>query len=114
MMKVPRELSQKDIFILKQVAPECKGLDCAGSGAPYKSILPPLANHFATNETDFRERLDKLGTEDLQYLLLLIEDGSESLSCVPPHYMQVFIDLVNERLKLSLTKESFYTVMKEC
>ncbi|WP_370573171.1 hypothetical protein, partial [Methanomethylovorans sp.] len=91
---MPRELSQKDINLLKQVAPECKGLDCAGSGAPYKSILPPLANHFATSEKDFRERLEKLGQEDLEYLLSLIQNGSESLGCVPPHYMQVFIDLV--------------------
>jgi hypothetical protein len=111
---MPRDLSQKDIDLLKQVAPECKGLDCAGSGAPYKSILPPLANHFATDENDFRKRLEKLGTEDLQYLLSLTENGSESLNCVPPLYLQVFIDLVNERLKLSLTKESFYSVMEEC
>ena len=109
-----RDLSQKDIDLLKKVAPECKGLDCAGSSAPYRSILPPLANHFATDENDFRERLEKLGSEDLQYLLSLINNGSESLNCVPPHYLQVFIDLVNERLKLSLTKESFYIVMKKC
>lgn len=109
-----RDLSQKDIDLLKQVAPECKGLDCAGSGAPYRSILPPLANHFATDESDFRKRLEKLGTEDLQYLLSLTQNGSESLNCVPPQYLQVFIDLVNERLKLSLTKESFYNFMKEC
>ncbi|HML27180.1 MAG TPA: hypothetical protein PKC27_10920 [Methanomethylovorans sp.] len=109
-----RDLSQKDIDLLKQVAPECKGLDCAGSGAPYRSILPPLANHFATDENDFRKRLEKLGTEDLQYLLSLTQNGSESLNCVPPQYLQVFIDLVNERLKLSLTKESFFNFMKEC
>ena len=110
---MPRDLSQKDIDLLKQVAPECKGLDCAGSGAPYRSILPPLANHFATDENDFRKRLEKLGTEDLQYLLSLTQNGSESLNCVPPRYLQVFIDLVNERLKLSLTKESFFNFMKE-
>ena len=109
-----RDLSQKDIDLLKQVAPECKGLDCAGSGAPYRSILPPLANHFATDENDFRKRLEKLDTEDLKYLLSLTQNGSESLNCVPPQYLQVFIDLVNERLKLSLTKESFFNFMKEC
>jgi hypothetical protein len=106
---VPRELSQKDIDLLKQVAPECKGLDCAGSGAPYKSILPPLANHFATSEKDFRERLEKLGIEDLQYLLSLIENGSESLSCVPAHYMQVFIDLVIEKLGEEKARAVFRT-----
>jgi hypothetical protein len=106
---MPRELSQKDVELLKKVAPECKGLDCAGSGAPYKSILPPLANHFATSETDFRERLEKLNIEDLEYLLSLIENGSESLTCVPPHYMQVFIDLVTEKLGEEKSRTVFRT-----
>ncbi|MGB3907423.1 MAG: hypothetical protein WBL02_03205 [Methanomethylovorans sp.] len=111
---MPRDLSQKDIDLLKLLAPECKGLDCAGSGASYRSILPPLANHFASDEHDFRKRLEKLSTEDLQYLLSLTKNGDESLNCVPPRYLLIFIDLVNERLKLSLTKESFFNVMGKC
>jgi hypothetical protein len=106
---VPRDLSQKDIDILKQLAPECKGLDCAGSGAPYKSILPPLANHFAKDENDFRERLEKLGQENLEYLLSLIQNGSESLSCVPPGYMQIFINVVTEKLGTEKAKAAFRT-----
>lgn len=106
---MPRQLSQKDIEILKHVAPECNDLDCAGSGSSYKSILPPLANHFAVNESDFKDRLEKLTLEDLQYLLSLIENGSESLSCVPPHYIQVFIDLVTEKLGPEKAKAVFRT-----
>ena len=112
-IKMPRELSQKDIDILKQLAPECKGLDCAGSGAPYRSLLPPLANHFATNENDFRERLEKLSTKDLQYLLLLIENGSESLGCVPPDYMQVFVDLVVKKLGEEKARAVFRTYLMD-
>jgi len=109
---MPRELSQKDMDLLKKVAPECKGLDCAGSGAPYRSILPPLANHFAKTEDDFRERLEKLSKEDLQYLLSLIENGSESLGCVPPLYMQVFIDLVVEELGKDKAGDVFRTYIQ--
>ena len=110
---MPRELSQKDMDLLKKVAPECKGLDCAGSGAAYRSILPPLANHFATDENDFRERLEKLSTEDLQYLLLLIEDGSESLGCVPPHYMQEFVDQVVKKLGEEKARAVFRTYLMD-
>lgn len=106
---MPRQLSLKDIEILKNLAPECNDLDCAGSGSRYKSILPPLANHFAVNENDFKDRLERLTLEDLQYLLSLIETGSESLSCVPPHYMQVFIDLVTEKLGQEKARSVFRT-----
>ncbi|MEZ5336479.1 MAG: hypothetical protein R2741_15305 [Methanolobus sp.] len=92
-----RELSPRDIEVLKTVAPECRDLECAGSSAPYKSILPPLSNHLAKNEEDFKNRIAKLNDQDLEYLLSLIKTGEESLGCVPPHYMKLFLELIEER-----------------
>ena len=43
---MPRELSEKDIAILKKLAPECGDLTCSGSGHMFHSILPPVSNHF--------------------------------------------------------------------
>ncbi|WP_292470843.1 hypothetical protein [Methanolobus sp.] len=93
-----RELSPRDIEVLKKVAPECAGLECAGSKAPYKSILPPLSNHFAKSEEDFRNRISALDDDDLDYLLSLIKTGEESLGCVPPHYMTVFLEFIGEKV----------------
>lgn len=95
---MPRVLNERDITILKKSAPECTGLFCAGSGGPYRSILPPLANHYAADPADFRRRLEQLNDDDLQYLVGLILDGSESLGCVPPGYLELFLTFVAERL----------------
>lgn len=36
--------------------------------------------------------------DDLRYLAGLILDGSESLGCVPPDYIEVFLTFVDDRL----------------
>jgi hypothetical protein len=93
-----RILSETDIGILKTVAPECEGYLCSGSGMMYRSILPPLANHYAKDADDFRRRINLLSRYDLEYLVRLILSGEESLGCVPFEYIGVFIDTVSEKL----------------
>lgn len=93
-----RILSERDMTILKKSAPECTELVCAGSGGPYRSILPPLANHYATDAEDFGKRLERLDDDDLRYLVGLVLDGSESLGCVPPGYIEIFLTFVDTRL----------------
>ncbi|KUK60807.1 MAG: hypothetical protein XD82_1478 [Methanoculleus marisnigri] len=85
-------------MILKKTAPECTGLMCESSGGPYRSILPPLANHYAVDPAEFWERLEQLNDDDLQYLVELIQDGSESLGCVSPGHLAVFLTLIADRL----------------
>jgi len=93
-----RELSEKDWTLLKTLAPECDAVVCVSSGFVYRSILPPVANHYANDEQDFLERLSRLSNEDLRYLVSLVNDGSESLGCVEPKYAEIFIDFVRNRL----------------
>jgi len=93
-----RILSERDAAVLKKAAPECMGLVCSGSGGPYRSILPSFANHYATDAEDFRIRLERLDDDDLRYIVELILDGSESLGCVPPGYIEVFLTFVDDRL----------------
>jgi len=111
-----RELSAKDIEILKKLAPECAGLECAGSRAPYRSILPPLSNHFATDAEDFTRRIAVLDDEELLYLLSLIKSGEESLGCVQPHYMEIFLNFIEERLDTKTAEEimGIYMAGQEC
>lgn len=93
-----RLLSETDIGILKTVAPECEGYLCSGSGITYRSILPPLANHYSKDADDFLRRIKLLSIYDLEYLVRLILSGEESLGCVPFEYIGLFIEYVSEKL----------------
>ncbi|MDD1655767.1 MAG: hypothetical protein LUO87_00115 [Methanomicrobiales archaeon] len=95
---MPRELNDRDREILKKLAPECTELICQGSGVPFRSLLPPVANHFARDEADFRERIERLTDGELRYLSDLVLAGEESLGCVPPDFLEIFLWRVAERL----------------
>lgn len=102
---MPRELSDRDLEILRKLAPECTDLMCRGSGLTIRSLLPPLANHYTSDALDFVARLERLSDGELEYLLSLIRDGSESLGCVPPDYMSGFVDLMRTRLGMPAAAE---------
>lgn len=93
-----RTLSEKDVEILKKLAPECADVTCAGSGFDYQSILPPVSNHYALNDDDFEERLNRLNIFDLKYLAEVILDGSESLGCIQPEHAEILVRLMKERV----------------
>ena len=95
---MPRELSEKDIRILQKLAPECGDLTCSGSGHMFHSILPPVSNHFASDVADFRQRIGRLSDEELSYLVTVIEEGGESLGCMPVEDIESLVNLVSERL----------------
>lgn len=99
-----RNLTEKDIALLKKLAPELEVIICERSKVPFKSILPPLSNHFASDVEDFERRLRNLQTEELAYLVDMVLEGLESLSCVPPDYVEVFISLVEERISKGLAE----------
>jgi hypothetical protein len=91
---MPRDLSPKDQEILVKLAPECADLVCNGSGELFHSVLPPVANHFAEDPDDFADRIARLSTEELSYLVGLIEEGSESLGCIDPAFAdRLFSDI---------------------
>lgn len=102
---MPRELDEKDLEILKKVAPELEKLICSGSGVEYRSILPPLANHISRDELDFENRLAKLSIKELQYLCDLALDGRESLGCLEPEYAEVFFNMVSDKISSDLAKK---------
>jgi len=95
---MPRELSEKDIEILKKLAPECGDLTCSGSGHMFHSILPPVSNHFAEDNNDFIQRINRLTDEELIYLTEIIQTGEESLGCLPIEDVEAFVRLVHDRL----------------
>jgi hypothetical protein len=95
---MPRELDEKDIAILKKLAPECGDLTCSGSGHVFHSILPPVSNHFAEDNNDFIARIGRLSDDDLTYLTGMIEKGLESMGCMPVEDVEALVKIVHDRL----------------
>lgn len=95
---MPRELSPRDLDILRKLAPELESVICSGSGVEFRSILPPVSNHFAMDEEDLAERLERLSADDLSYISDLIADGSESLGCLGPEAAEVFFEILERKL----------------
>ncbi len=89
-----RKLSEKDISILKKMAPEIEGK----TRMEYRSILPPVSMHFAEDGEDFRQRLERLDGPELSYLVGRILDGTECLLCISPESAGIFIDMLEEKL----------------
>ena len=95
---MPRELDEKDIAILKKLAPECGDLTCSGSGHMFHSILPPVSNHFSEDSADFLRRISLLSDEDLKYICALIIKGEESMGCLPVEDVEAFVHHIHDRL----------------
>jgi hypothetical protein len=59
----------------------------------YMNILPPVANHYSRNVSDFEKRLQKLSVDDIKYLADKIIDGSEGVGHLHPHYAEAFFTI---------------------
>ena len=100
-----RTLSSRDMEILNKLAPELCDPLCPGSGHEFFSILPPVSNHFAADEKDFARRLRSLSREDLEYLVDLILDGSESIGCISPEHIVVLAEYVADTLSFEKAEQ---------
>jgi hypothetical protein len=100
-----RELSEKDIAILKKLAPECGDLTCGGSGHQFHAILPPVSNHFAESAEDFTGRISRLSDEELAYITEKILTGEEGLGCVEPEDAEALVKLVHDRISPEMAKK---------
>jgi hypothetical protein len=99
-----RTLSERDIGILRKLAPEVEELICSGSGVEYRSILPPVSRHYSEDEADFAARLERLDADDLKYLVGAIEDGSESLGCMPPEDVESLVRIITAKISAEVAK----------
>jgi hypothetical protein len=101
---MPRELDEKDITILKKLAPECGDLTCSGSGHMFHSILPPVSNHFSEDSDDFIGRINRLSDEELTYITDMIQKGEESMGCLPVEDVEALVKLIHDRLSPEIAK----------
>ena len=113
---MPRELSEKDIAIVKKLAPECGDLTCSGSGHMFHSILPPVSNHFSEDTDDFIQRISRLSDDELTYITEMILKGEESMGCLPLEDVEAFVHLIHERLSKEIAQKviASYESGSEC
>lgn len=113
---MPRELDEKDIAILKKLAPECGELTCSGSGHMFHSILPPVSNHFSEDSEDFIRRISCLNTEELTYITDMIRKGEEGLGCLPVEDVEAFVHYVHDKISPEVAQAviSAYESGNEC
>src|SRR5512137_628363 len=113
---MPRDLSEKDIAILKKLAPECGDLTCSGSGHMFHSILPPVSNHFAEDGEDFIRRISRLSDGELTYITDMIIKGEESMGCLPVEDIDALVRLIHDRLSADIAQKviSAYESGGEC
>ncbi len=111
-----RDLSDQDTAILQKLAPECLTDQCSESGHRFRSIIPPVANHFATTPQDFVRRFLRLDDAEFSYLVGLIMDGSESLGCLSPDYADAFNVAVAGRMGQDTAKRvmRIYALSEGC
>jgi hypothetical protein len=102
---MPRELSEKDIAILKKLAPECGDLTCSGSGHMFHSILPPVSNHFAQDSDDFIQRISRLSAEELTYITDMIRTGEESMGCLPVEDVEALVQYIHDHLSPEIAQK---------
>ncbi|MDR0438897.1 MAG: ATP-binding protein [Methanocalculaceae archaeon] len=93
-----RTLSKRDIELLLKLAPECNTLICKGSENAYRSILPPVTNHYVKDVDDFVMRLDRLTDEEFVTLIDMIRDGKEGFCCIPDEYAEILIEQTLRRV----------------
>ena len=102
-----RTLTEEDIRLLEKLAPECTSLTCAKSAAEYRSILAPVANHFAKDAEDFESRLLSLTDEEFSRIIAMIRSGEESIGCLPVECAEILISETMKRGDMNAANELY-------
>ena len=109
-----RTLNERDLILLTTMAPEYSGESCRGSGVAYRSLLPPVANHYSTSATDFMERINRLSSDDFRYMTELMLSGEESLHCLSPEYYSILEERIKAEAGPDIAREIGARYALEC
>ncbi|WP_305064979.1 hypothetical protein [Methanococcoides sp.] len=100
-----REFSDRDKEIFNKLAPENGGTHMSPMGHPYPFILRPISHKFVEDSDDFRERLERLTGEELDYLVGLALEGEEDIRSLEDEDVDTFFELVEEKVLEERAKE---------
>ena len=103
---MPREFTKKDIEIFNKLAPEAGGeFISREAGHHFPFILRPVSHKFAESPEDFRERLERLSPEELDYLIGLALEGKEDVQSLVDEDLEELVAVVTEKLSLERAKQ---------
>lgn len=112
-----RDLNQRDIEVLKKLAPELEEMEKQGIEIEYMNILPPVANHHSRGVADFEERLKRLSFDDMRYLADIVLEGIEGLGCLEPDFAEAFFSVAGQRISREVAermRESYESGQSSC
>ena len=101
-----REFTEKDIAIFNKLAPEAGGkLVSREAGHQFPYILRPISHKFAESSEDFKERLERLSSEELDYLVGLALEGKEDVQSLVEEDIEELINVVTEKVSPERAKQ---------
>ena len=100
-----RQFSKMDIEIFNKLAPEAGGNLNSEMGHPYPFILRPISHRIAESSEDFKQRIERLNAEELDYLIDLAIKGEEDVRSLDPEDIDAFTDVIEEKISAERAKE---------
>jgi len=100
-----RVFSETDIQIFNKLAPEAGGSTDSGAGHSFPFILRPISHRFAESGEDFRERLSRLDTAEIEYLADLVLSNQEEITSLDEEDMDSFLTLVENKISSDKKRE---------
>lgn len=94
-----------DKKIFNKLAPENGGTHMSEMGHPYPFILRPISHKIAEDADDFRDRLERLDGEELDYLAGLAMEGKEDIRSLDPEDIDSFFEMLGEKVSQERVKE---------
>ena len=103
---MPREFTEKDIEIFNKLAPEAGGtLFSREAGHQFPFILRPISHKFAESSEDFRARLERLSSEELDYLVGLALEGKEDVQSLEDEDLEELVSVVTKKVSPERAKQ---------
>jgi hypothetical protein len=101
-----REFTEQDITIFNKLAPEAGGkLVSREAGHQFPYILRPISHKFAESSEDFKERLERLSPEEVDYLVGLALEGKEDVQSLVEEDIEELINVVTEKVSPERAKQ---------
>jgi len=100
-----REFTEKEIAIFNKLAPEAGGNMISPMGHHFPFILRPVSHKFAESAEDFRERIERLDPEELDYLVELALEEKEEIRTLEPEDIDSLMEVIAEKISPDRARE---------
>ena len=100
-----REFNEKEIEIFNKLAPEAGGSSISPMGHQFPFILRPVSHRFAVSSEDFKERIERLTPEELDYLVELALEEKEEIRTMEPEDIDALMEVIAGKISSDRARE---------